>query len=298
MPIVKLMTVVTLMITQTVKILFGGLAGAGLLAAVIFLSPASGTPTNNVGVSPAADFSLSPVTLPVVWGDTGRRLIDVGAIDEEKFLALYAGQDELLAEAKILLSKDSKTITVNDRNAGLVLNLLWAFGLANQNPILTDGPMSDPRYGDPSRFASTGGWPLSKGNIMDHYSAHSLVPLTEKQQALVERVSKNIYRPCCGNSTYFPDCNHGMAMLGLLELMAANGVSEDDMYKIALQINTLWFPDTYQTIADYFQKRGVSWSAVDPKTVLGSSYSSSAGYQQVLSEVEPSSTGTSSCGVQ
>ncbi len=289
------------MITQTIRTLLGGLAGAGLLAAVLFLFPPSESPTANVGagvgVPPASDFSLSPVTLPIVWENTGRRLVDAGVIDEEKFLSLYAGQDELLAEAKILLSENAPVITVNDRNAGLVLNLLWAFGLANQNPVLTDGPMSDPRYGDPSRFASTGGWPLARGSVMDHYSAHSLVPLTEKQQQLVERVSKNIYRPCCGNSTYFPDCNHGMAMLGLLELMAANGVSEEEMYKVALQVNTLWFPDTYRTIADYFRKRGVSWSKIDPQTALGSAYSSASGYQQVLSEVEPSSTDSSSCGV-
>ena len=30
------------------------------------------------------------------------------------------------------------------------------------------------------------------------------------------KIAKGIYRPCCNNSTYFPDCNHGMAMLGLL----------------------------------------------------------------------------------
>ena len=59
---------------------------------------------------------------------------------------------------------------------------------------------------------------------MNHYSMHRFIVLTPEQQALVEKVSKGIYRPCCGNSVYFPDCNHGMAMLGLLELMASQGV--------------------------------------------------------------------------
>jgi len=296
------------MTTQTIKILFGGLAGASLLALVLFFSPVSGTPTwtptsyvgVGVGASPASSFSLSSVTLPIVWGDTGRRLITAGVIDEAKLLALYSDRGGLPDEITFLLSADAnqtKEITMTPDNAGAILNLLWAFGLANKNSILTDGPMSDPRYGDPSRFASTGGWSLASGSVMDHYSAHSLAPLDKKQQSLVERVSKNIYRPCCGNSTYFPDCNHGLAMLGLLELMAANGVSEEEMYKVALQVNTLWFPDTYQTVAAYFAKRGVPWSEIDPKTVLGSAYSSASGFEQILSEVNPPSAAPSSCGV-
>ena len=33
------------------------------------------------------------------------------------------------------------------------LNLLWAFGLANKNRILEEGPMKDPRYGGVENFA-------------------------------------------------------------------------------------------------------------------------------------------------
>ena len=78
-----------------------------------------------------------------------------------------------------------------------------------------------------------------------------------------------------------------MAMLGLLELMASQGVSESDMYRVALIVNSYWFPDTYLTIAKYFQNRGIDWKNVDPKEILSSAYSSASGYQQVLSEVEP-----------
>ena len=98
--------------------------------------------------------------------------------------------------------------------------------------------MTDKQFGGADKFASTGGWSLSKGNAMDHYSRHNFVVLTQAQAELVERVSKNIYRPCCNNSTYFPDCNHGMAMLGLLELMASQNISEGQMYKIALSVNS------------------------------------------------------------
>src|SRR3989344_1353776 len=97
--------------------------------------------------------------------------------------------------------------------AGYLLNLLWAFGLANKNPILEDASeMMNPGYGGAGNFASTGGWTVAKGNAMGHYNMYALVTLSPEQQALVDRVSRNIYRPCCGNSTHFPDCNHGMAM--------------------------------------------------------------------------------------
>ena len=190
-------------------------------------------------------------------------------------------------EKQLLLGKSNGTIKINQQNAGFFLNFLWAFGLSNKNSILENGPMMDPQYGGAENFASTGGWTIANGNIMNHYSAHSFVVLTKEQQELVERVSKNIYRPCCGNSTYFPDCNHGMAMLGLLELMASQGVSEQDMYKIALQVNSFWFPGTYLTIAKYFGMRNVEWKDINPKEVLGEIYSSGQGYKRILQELEP-----------
>lgn len=133
---------------------------------------------------------------------------------------------------------------------------------------------------------------------MDHYSMHEFVVLNAEQQSLVEQVAQNIYRPCCGNSTYFPDCNHGMAMLGLLELMAANNVPEDEMYKVALKVNALWFPDTYLAIAQYLQVKGSSWEKADAKELLGYDFSSAVGYQRILSEITPPARrGGGSCGI-
>jgi hypothetical protein len=241
------------------------------------------------------------IILPVRWGNLGKQMVDVGVIDKDKFESLYAQRGGLDDEAKQLLyGERNGKLAINEENSGLFLNLLWAFGLANKNPILEEGPMQDPQYGgDASRFASTGGWSLAKGNVMNHYSTYAFITLTEEQQNLVERVSKNIYRPCCGNSVYFPDCNHGMAMLGLLELMASQGVSEEEMYNIALKVNSYWFPDTYLTIAKYFEKRGVDWDDINPKEILGSAYSSAQGYRQVLAEVAPpqSRSGGGGCGV-
>lgn len=239
------------------------------------------------------------VVLPVVWGDLGRKMIESGVIDKDAFEEIYAQRGGLGdSEKKILYGSGNGKIFMDRDNAGFLLNLLWGFGLGNKNSVLEKGPMTDPEYGGAGRFASTGGWTIAAGNPMDHYSAHKFVVLTRDQESLVERVSRNIYRPCCGNSVYFPDCNHGMAMLGLLELMAAQGVPEADMYKYALKVNAYWFPDTYVTIARYFDMGGVDWSDIDPKTVLGSGYSSASGIQKISAEVGPEDGGGGgSCGV-
>lgn len=239
------------------------------------------------------------IVLPAKWGDLGVQLAQEGVIDTKHFEVIYKGQRGLSEDEKSLLyGKDNSQLKINRDNAGIILNLLWAFGLANQNPVLDEGPMQNPTYGGAEQFASTGGWVLSKGNVMDHYSAHNMVSLTPTQQSLIEEVAKNIYRPCCDNSTYFPDCNHGMAMLGLLELMASQGANEGELYRAALTANSYWFPDTYLTLAKYFESKGAAWPDVNPKTALGYNYSSSSGFRDILAEVKPvGANGGGSCGV-
>jgi len=245
------------------------------------------------------------VELPVVWGDLGKRLVESGSIDREKFVALYGSLSE--EESALLDRGNPERMRITRENAPYLLNLLWAFGLANKNSILEEGEMSDPAYGLPAEasaqaggaggFASTGGWPLAKGGAMEHYSMHSFTTLTPEEHRLVEQVSKNIYRPCCGNSTHFPDCNHGMAMLGLLELMASQGVSKEEMYKAALAVNSYWFPDTYLTIATYMGSRGIEWSGMSPREVLSAEYSSAGGYSRIAAQVAKIQGGSgTSCG--
>lgn len=238
------------------------------------------------------------VELPVRWGDLGVQMVDTGVIDKTKFEGLYSQRGGISVEDKKLLTdSDNGNLIITPENSGAILNMLWALGLGNKNQILENGPMMDTGYGSAGNFASTGGWTLAKGKAMDHYSMHSFVILTPEQQALVERVAKNIYRPCCDNSTYFPDCNHGMAMLGLLELMASQGVSEADMYKFALKVNTLWFPDTYEAIKTFVTSQGVDWNTVDPKIILGSEYSSASGIQKIMSQIKPKEQkGGTGCG--
>ena len=90
-----------------------------------------------------------------------------------------------------------------------------------------------------------------------------------------------------------------MAMLGLLELMASQGVSEKEMWETALVVNSYWFPDTYVTIATYMDNNGTDWEDVDAKEVLGANYSSGSGYANIASQViTPSDERRgNSCGV-
>ena len=243
--------------------------------------------------------SSDGVVLPVVWGDLGAKLVSVGAIDPDKFRAIYEQRNEFNSEYEsLLLGQNKGKLKITKDNAGYLLNLFWALGLASKNPILDFGEMNDPAYSGAQNFASTGGWTVAKGNAMDHYSRHLFFNLTSEQQALVDKISRGIYRPCCGNSTHFPDCNHGMAMLGLLELMASQGLSEEEMWKTALVVNSYWFPDNYLTIATYMKNKGISWENVDPKEILGADYSSSAGYRNIFNQVSvPAKKSGGSCGV-
>lgn len=241
------------------------------------------------------------VVLPVAWGDLGKKLVNTGVIDADKFKAIYEQRGTFTEEYKtLLLGENMEKIKMTNENSGYILNLLWALGLGSKNPILETGEMSNPQYGGAGNFASTGGWTVSQGNAMDHYSKHKFFDLTSDQQALVEKVSKGIYRPCCGNSTHFPDCNHGMAMLGLLELMASQGVSEQDMWQTALAVNSYWFPNNYLTIATYMNGKGVDWKDVNPQEILGNNYSSSRGYANIASQItqpQQQKGGGNGCGI-
>ena len=261
------------------------------MGALIYTSP--GYKNQAAGNENSADafnekvLSSEGVILPVAWGDLGAKLVNSGVIDADKMSAMYEQREGFTKEYRdLLLGQDGGKLKITPENSGYLLNLFWALGLASKNPILDSGEMTDPKYGGPENFASTAGWTLAKGDPMAHYSRHRFFDLTNEQQELVDKMSKQIYRPCCGNSTHFPDCNHGMAMLGLLELMASQGLSEEEMWKAALAVNSYWFPDTYLTIAEYMQNKGTDWKNVLPREVLGVNYSSAEGYAKILSQVE------------
>ncbi|OGI86350.1 hypothetical protein A3A01_02200 [Candidatus Nomurabacteria bacterium RIFCSPLOWO2_01_FULL_39_17] len=280
------------------------IVGVLVIGAFVYTIRLSKSPQAEILWHPAwldSQNEISPkngIELPARWGNLGVQMTEAGVIDKEKFAGLYMQRSGLSeADKKLLTDNNNGNLVITPENSGVMLNMLWALGLGNKNLILENGPMMDPRYGGAGNFASTGGWTLAQGDAMTHYSMHSFITLTAEQQALVEKVAKNIYRPCCNNSTYFPDCNHGMAMLGLLELMASQGITEADMYKVALSVNSFWFPDTYETVKIYMKNKGVEWKDVNPQEILGINYSSISGYQKMLSQMAPQQPkGGASCG--
>ncbi|KKT81744.1 MAG: hypothetical protein UW78_C0006G0109 [Candidatus Azambacteria bacterium GW2011_GWA1_44_9] len=279
------------------------IAGFVIAGAMIYNAGNSSLQTPSAKQVSAAEEAVLPsggVELPVIWGDLGSKLVSTGTIDADKFIAIYDQRGAFTEEyRKLLLGQNEGKLTITNENAGYMLNLFWALGLASKNPILESGEMTDPSYGGAGNFASTGGWTIAQGSAMDHYSRHKFFDLTSEQQDLVDKVSRGIYRPCCGNSTHFPDCNHGMAMLGFLELMASQGASEQDMWKAALVVNSYWFPDTYLTIASYMKSKGIEWKDVNPQEMLGINYSSAQGYAKIATQVSrpPQQRSGNGCGV-
>ncbi len=194
-------------------------------------------------------------TLTVSLGDLGPRLVAAGAIDAQRFAQVYrdAGQPLTAAQQAALAQNSSAPIVINRENAYFLLNFFWAVGLTNQNAILTEGPMMARGNDQVGNFASTGGWTLGTKPATELYASLPLIALTPAQQARLGEVAGAVYRPCCDNPTSFPDCNHGMAMPGLLELMAAHDATVDEMFVAAKYVNAFWFPQQAFELATFFQ---------------------------------------------
>ena len=223
-------------------------------------------------------------TLPVSWEDMGPTLIKLGVIDQKKFESAIKLTDE---QKEILIKGKDTPIRIDMSQGQFVVDMLWAIGLAQKSKVYTDGPMGKEYKKEQGNFASTGGWTLAKGKAVNYLGKFDLIPLTPEQQDRVSEIAKNVYRPCCGNSTWFPDCNHGMAALAAIELMVSKGMSDEEIYKNVLKLNSFWFPDTYLTTAVYFQRQGKSWDKVDAKEVLGAKYSSGQGAADIVKKVGP-----------
>ncbi|MBZ0308269.1 MAG: hypothetical protein K8I82_19550 [Anaerolineae bacterium] len=226
----------------------------------------------------------SGTTIQVYWGDMGQQLIEAGAIDFEAFEELYGGFTE--EQLQILQGDDLDHITFTHENIQFWTNVLWALGLTQEGKALSEGSMKRNEAEFPlGNYASTGGWTIGSKPAVELYSSVRLIELTAEQDDLVYSVAENVFRPCCGNHAAFPDCNHGMAVLGLLELLATQGATEQELYQAALAFNSYAFANTYITIAAYFAMQGTDWQAVDPQRVLGYEFSSGQGAQWVAAQV-------------
>jgi hypothetical protein len=252
-------------------------------------------------VNPAAG-----TRLPVVLGDVGPQLLEAGAIDFHRFVQTYdrAGRPLSDPQLAVLTEGSDEPLVITHENAYFLLNLLWAFGLTNQNSLLTEGPMMQHSEGDVGRFASTGGWTLGRRPATELYSSIAMISLTAGQQARLEAVAHRVYRPCCDNHTAFPDCNHGMAMLGLLQLMAAQGASEDEMFEAAKHVNAFWFPQQAHEAAIFFKaSMDLDYADVDGRMAVGPEVFSGSGFRSMHQwlldngELQQGPSGGGSCGV-
>lgn len=223
-------------------------------------------------------------TLPATFGNVGPQLIEAGAFAPDAFAAVYQsrGQPLTTAQQAILTEGSDEAITFDADSAYFLLNFLWALGLTNRNPILTEGMMVANSGGQIERYASTGGWTLATVPIADLYASTAIIELTAEQQALVEEVAAGVYRPCCNNHTAFPDCNHGMAMVGLLQLMAAQGAGADEMFEAAKYANAFWFPQQSQEIATLVKvTEGLDYADADARTMVSANYASGSGFAAI-----------------
>lgn len=210
----------------------------------------------------------------ITFGDSLTRLIEARVIDRDKFTRLYQQRGGVPEEvAALLAGPTDQTLHLTRRSAGYYVNLLWPLGLANHMDANAWSPVNGENL---FTYASTGGWGLGEAaNGGAYFNDYPVVPLTAEQEGQVVGVAKSIFRPCCGNSTFFQDCNHGSAMLGLMQLGTAQGLTPAELYREALAFNTHWFPDVYVRTALYFKMvEETPWAEVDPATVVSAEYSS------------------------
>ena len=216
----------------------------------------------------------------VALGDSIVRLVQEGVIDPVKMEALYAQRGGIPAELEQAMAGPvQRPIVITRENAGVYVNLLWPLGLANRLAANSESPL---RGRNLYSYASTGGWNLGREpNGGAYFNRFPIVELTPAQERLVLHVARSAFRPCCDNSTFYQDCNHGSALLGLLALGASQGLSEDQLFREALAFNSFWFPDTYIATALLFKAvHDVDWADADPKAIMGADYSTASGWEQ------------------
>lgn len=285
-----------------------GILAIAVLATIIILS---GKASSRAGVINPGDNALNDANIPktgyalydtavakvlpvkgfqskVILGDSIVKLVEKGVIDKDKFEAIYKARGGLPDELKNVLTKPSeKPILLTRDNANIYVNLLWPVGLSNYMTSNEQSPINRDNGKSLYNFASTGGWNLGKEqNGGAYFNKLKIVELMPEQEGLVLKIAQNSYRPCCNNSTFFQDCNHGSALLGLLELGASQGLTEDELWREALAFNSFWFPSTYIETALYFKViKDINWENVDPKIAVGKEFSSASGSAKIAVEV-------------
>lgn len=246
-----------------------------------------------------------PVPTGLDIGQPIAKLVEAGVIDREKFMAAHEKRGPVPGWVSQALDGKSVELIFSLETAPYNLNLLWPLGLATKAAFNEDSPINGDNL---DKFASTGGWILGRGNNgASYFNAVETLNLTPDQSDLVRRLADNVFRPCCGNSAYFQDCNHGSAMLGLMELAAADGRNAAEILELAKAANGFWYPQQYVEITLYFDvMEDLSWKGVPAERVLSAEFSSISGLNknvraplasQGLLTGKPQNRGGSGCAV-
>ena len=271
-----------------------GLAGALLATsgARAFADPAD-APIKVIEFAPGDNDLLYEAALRKVVPPTGYqsrialhdsviRLVRAGVIDLGKFFELQRRTGRPPSGLTHVLNEPSPSpIRLTRENANTYVNLLWPIGLANRIGGNFSSPLSGASLPD---FASTSGWSLGdRAEGSGYFNKFPIVELTFAQEALAIRVAKSTFRPCCDNSTFFQDCNHGSALFGVLQLGAAQGLDEADLYREALAFNSFWFTDYYVRTALYFNiVRKQAWDEVAPQEIMGATFSTLSSWRRTV----------------
>jgi hypothetical protein len=202
-------------------------------------------------------------------------LIAAGVLVPDKFPSARGRLPDWVE--RLLAAPSADPIVFRRDTATYLVELLWPVGLATKTAFNETSPINTLQI---PGFASTGGWTLGREpNGYVYFNKVDAIELTAQQQAIVLDAAANMFRPCCNNSTLFQDCNHGSALLGLIELAASQGASEAKLYEIALAANSYWFQTEYAKTALYFSHfKKQSWREVAPRLVLGPNYSTLSGW--------------------
>lgn len=222
--------------------------------------------------------------VPVRFGDVGPRLLALGAIELRLLEARYARSGRALTarQRRILIEGTGEPVLFSGGEARFLLDFFWALGLTNRIALLAGGPMMQRGGGELGRYASVGGWTLGSRPATALYASAEMVPLSAEQQGRLEEVAYGVYRPCCDNPTAFPDCSHGMAMLGLLTLMAAEGATLDQMFSAARAASAFWFPEQALEVAIFLEAVwGTGFSEGEAQAFTGRDVFSAAGFRTV-----------------
>ncbi len=246
---------------------------ATLLLIGIFLTQVTPTVQASYGSIDDLREEVAPakgVYIQVEWSELPNKLGMLGVIDPmhlNESLSEIRGHGLTAAEQALFYGNSTGFIHLDSESKTFLLYVFWALGLANNNTILDEHAHMFQNYTSPVGQAK--------------YGSVNILRFTPEQQALVEDVAFNSYRPCCNAPTAVTDCSHGFAALGLVEFLAFSGMTREDIFRNLLLFNSYWFTDQYVDIALFIEEQGQGWKQVNSTQIMGYSYSSLEAYQTI-----------------